>query len=131
MFVETTIPERVRAPEATPDVTEEILRGVRRRIRRHENWTQGRYARNKAGVPVRAGGPDATQWCLVGAFSAEAAVAGSNGDGAWSLLTKAVGEVSPGASLVEFNDRERFLGSQHRRVLAVLDRAIGLATEGG
>ena len=37
-----------------------------------QGWTQGTYARDAGGVPVRAGHPDAAQWCVRGALKVDA-----------------------------------------------------------
>ena len=108
-----------------------ILEKTRNILTDEKNWTQGSYAKDKAGDPVSSFAPEATCWCLSGAMDLAA----------WgepiSWFDNAVDHLSAqqlvqDVVVIRIGDytRSRFNDTHtHAEVLEVLDEAIELANK--
>lgn len=103
--------------------TAEILRASLELLEDPDHWTQGVFARDRAGNSVKPWDPDACRWCMEGApekvgFGHPHAV-----DVTTRLLNDALGR-GTNTNAAHYNDAT---GRRHSEVLAVIRRAIDLA----
>jgi hypothetical protein len=99
--------------------TTALLIGARSFIER--GWCRSVFALDRYGHGIEPTSEYAVAWCMLGALRA----AGWSDDAdhpALTLLREAAGD----AYLVKFNDRQKTV----KPILAVFDRAIGLANQG-
>jgi hypothetical protein len=109
-----------------------ILRKVRRVLGDPKLWAQGHYACDASGVECDANDPKAARWCVVGgvyrAGRVKNGAGGYLGNVTWAQRQAfdalAVATPEPWTS-AQYNDRHT-----HEEVMAVLDDAIALLTEG-
>lgn len=76
-------------------------------------WTQGSYARNKAGKEVDSHSPEACAWCMAGAIEK----CYPNDTELVLIYSRILDEISP-LNVAKFNDSRT-----HAEVLAILKRA--------
>lgn len=106
-----------------------ILRNARQVIATENQWTQGRYARTRAGSPVTHQDPDAVCFCAVGALRRAEPDHTDAREAAARFLFLAVNDGRKPADHIQipvFNDNPK---TEHADVIRAYDRAIALAIE--
>lgn len=111
-----------KAGGMTEPTTVEILRAARALIATPDQWTQGTVARDKNGRRAHPESPAARQWCAAGACIATGA--GIAAGCALDAVARSKGHLF----VTAFNDDP---DTTHTDVLALYDRAIALAGNGG
>ena len=99
-----------------------ILKRVRKRIAKPENWCQKNYAMDRSGGVVPYISSKAVSWCLDGALRRECGDDLDLRDRCEQLLRKALQKIDSQywSGYITFNDTRT-----HAEVLALLDAAIG------
>lgn len=102
-----------------------ILKRARALIADPAHWTQRTLARDEKGVPMPFWDQRAVSWCMIGAVDKCGGLAsGWIVEIAWQYVNSAIVEMGLTRNSVgQLNDT-----TDHATVLAVLDRAIALAT---
>ena len=112
----------------------DVLTEARDLISDPEHWSQGFYARNKAGdfIPLDVGRDDFHSFCMIGALKITLGVPAVSGSpiyhSCYNLIKDAVSAVFPEDSntgtMSFFNDKKT---RKHEDVIAVYNKAIELA----
>ena len=99
-----------------------ILKRVRNRIAKPENWCQYSFANDSEGKTVELHSSAAVCWCLDGALRRECGDGWHLRDACERLLWKALRKIAPKYRFgyLSYNDSH-----SHAEVLALLDAAIG------
>lgn len=114
----------------------EIIQNIRAKLSDESRWTKGEFARNARGEVIDRDHPEATCWCLMGAYLSESpGIVVEDGMSLTDIRKqmREIGRVQEvlhrsvyGGSLVEFNDAE---ATTHDDIMGFLDFAIKQTAE--
>jgi hypothetical protein len=108
----------------------ETLTKARELLTARERWTKGHFARTAKDERCQYDDPKAACWCLAGAIARVIPGKGNESellyDDVYDILTDALRAGREEGPFIQWNDRPE---RTHGDVLALLDRAIGIASD--